>query len=266
MTQDSLLSERERERERERDAKPSWYYPIYARAFAQWRDADVRLLEIGVAQGGSLAVWRDWFPRGRIVGLDLHPPVLDDPSIALYAGSQDDTALLERIARETAPEGFDIIIDDASHVGWLSAISFWYLFPQCLRPGGIYVIEDWATGFWPEWLPDGRRYRTHLPPRLDGFRAMAHRARWARRVRHYLGWSWPPPTIPSHRAGMVALVKQVVDAVAAPDIQVGTPGAVSGDIQIEHVEIWRGQVIVHKAAQPARGLAPDARIGGAWEG
>ena len=50
------------------------------------------------------------------------------------------------VARKTAPEGFDIIIDDASHFGDLTKIAFWHLLYNHLKPSGLYVIEDWGTG------------------------------------------------------------------------------------------------------------------------
>jgi hypothetical protein len=43
--------------------------------------------------------------------------------------------------------GFDIIIDDASHNYPLSLASFNGLFPL-LRPGGVYVLEDWGWAHW----------------------------------------------------------------------------------------------------------------------
>jgi hypothetical protein len=63
------------------------------------------------------------------------------------------------VARKTAPEGFDIIIDDASHFGDLTKIAFWHLFDNHLKPSRLYVIEDWGTGYWSDWT-DGK----NLPP------------------------------------------------------------------------------------------------------
>jgi hypothetical protein len=62
------------------------------------------------------------------------------------------------VARKTAPEGFDIIIDDASHFGDLTKIAFWHLFDNHLKPSRLYVIEDWGTGYWSDWT-DGKTYR-----------------------------------------------------------------------------------------------------------
>src|SRR5688572_14896897 len=129
-------------------------HPHYLRSYEEFFrplvEQDIRLLELGVYKGGSLLLWRDYFPRGLIVGLDVQPvEVLDHSNrVRIFEGEQQDTDLLDRIARETAPEGFDVIIDDCSHIGELTRISFWHLFENHLKPGGIYVIEDWSTGYW----------------------------------------------------------------------------------------------------------------------
>src|SRR5215216_1508640 len=95
------------------------YLRNYEEYFRPLLGRDIRLLELGVLKGGSLLLWRDYFERGVIAGLDLNPARIEDPTgrIRLYQGGQHDTELLDRIARECAPEGFDVIIDDCSHVG-----------------------------------------------------------------------------------------------------------------------------------------------------
>src|SRR5215216_6191664 len=103
------------------------YLRNYEEYFRPLLGRDIRLLELGVLKGGSLLLWRDYFERGVIVGLDLNSAQIEDPTgrIRLYQGGQQDTELLDRIARECAPEGFDVIIDDCSHVGELARVSFW---------------------------------------------------------------------------------------------------------------------------------------------
>jgi hypothetical protein len=106
-------------------------------------------------------VWRDYFRNGHIIGLDLERVDIDDQtsSIHTYQGDQRDLNLLDRIRAERAPEGFDVIIDDASHVAEYTKISFWHLFDNHLKSGGIYVIEDWRVGYWEAW-PDGAKYES----------------------------------------------------------------------------------------------------------
>ncbi|MDQ3746293.1 MAG: class I SAM-dependent methyltransferase [Acidobacteriota bacterium] len=208
------------------------YLRNYEEYFRGLLDKDVRLLELGVLKGGSLLLWRDYFARGIVAGLDLNPVEIEDPTgrVRVYTGGQQDTELLDRIARECAPEGFDVIIDDCSHVGTLARASFWHLFERHLKPGGLYVIEDWGTGYWDFW-PDGTRYRerrtrTHSPARHRLSRALVrlHESALARRLpfvrtlasrakRTLLRGQFR-----SHDFGMVGFIKELIDECGMPDI------------------------------------------------
>lgn len=208
------------------------YLRNYEEYFRPLRGRDVRLLELGVLKGGSLLLWRDYFERGVIAGLDLNPAPIEDPTgrIRIYQGGQQDTELLDRIARECAPEGFDVIIDDCSHVGELARVSFWHLFEHHLKPGGLYVIEDWGTGYWDFW-PDGVRYHPRRGP--AGHSPLRHRlSRAATRL-----YNGPLGRLPvagrlasaakrtlqrglynSHDYGLVGFVKELVDELGMADI------------------------------------------------
>ena len=80
------------------------YLDSYDQFFAPLLDRDIRMLELGIFKGGSMLLWRDYFKKGVIAGLDLEPPSIEDPTgrIRTYRGSQADTSLLDRIAAETA--------------------------------------------------------------------------------------------------------------------------------------------------------------------
>jgi hypothetical protein len=207
------------------------YLRNYEHYFGGLRDREVRLFELGIKEGGSLYLWRDYFERGLIVGLDVEPVQLDDASgrIRTYQGMQQDTALLDRIARENAPEGFDIIIDDCAHIGVLARASFWHLFEHHLKSGGVYIIEDWGTGYWDGWL-DGvgyRRGRKSLNPALyRSTRAVARvqqnravsRVPFAGKLLSKLKAAVLGAQYHSHDYGMVGFVKELVDELGMADI------------------------------------------------
>lgn len=170
--------------------KDSLYLDAYHLHFSGRCQEPLHILELGVASGASLMLWQEYFPRAKVAGLDLkpRPALLEEHKNIYYAqGSQDDTALLDKTARKvTGGSGFDIIIDDASHVGYLSHRSFDHLFRKWLKPGGWYVIEDFGTGLMTS-FPDGAEY--HAPPAIDA----------------------TTTTFPSHDHGMVGWVKQLGD-------------------------------------------------------
>lgn len=170
------------------DKVPNGYLRTYDRIFEELIDRPVKLLELGVRSGGSLRLWRDYFPNGTIAGLDVEP-LASEPNgdrIRIYQGRQEDTSVLSRIAAEVAPDGFDIVIDDASHIAAPTRTGFWHLFDNHLKPGGLFAIEDWGTGYWERW-PDGRAWRAGEP----------------------------------HHAGMVGLIKELIDEQGAHDFTRG---------------------------------------------
>src|ERR1700674_1869583 len=103
-------------------AENAQYLRNYETVFGEFTDREVRLLELGIHHGGSLELWKDYFPKGLIVGLDINPVRLSDVSgrIRTYQGAQQNTDLLDRIGWECAPNGFDLIIDDCSHIAVFS--------------------------------------------------------------------------------------------------------------------------------------------------
>ncbi|HEV7903527.1 MAG TPA: hypothetical protein VGO96_06765 [Pyrinomonadaceae bacterium] len=207
------------------------YLRNYEHYFGDLRDSEVCLFELGIKEGGSLYLWRDYFERGLIVGLDVEPVQLDDASgrIRTYQGMQQDTALLDRIARENAPAGFDIIIDDCAHIGVLARASFWHLFEHHLKSGGVYIIEDWGTGYWDGWL-DGvgyKRGRKSLNPVLyRSTRAVSRvqqnkligRVPFAGKFLSKLKAAVLGAQYHSHDYGMVGFVKELVDELGMADI------------------------------------------------
>ncbi len=187
------------------------YLEHYDPILEPWIGKQIVLLELGVHKGGSLLLWRDYFPLGTIVGIDINLPKGFQPTerIRLFQGSQAAPRFLSRVADEVAPDGFDIIIDDASHIGELTKVAFWHLFDSHLKPGGLYVIEDWGTGYWDDW-PDGKSVnlertfqRRHGP---SSFRL---------KLATTLRLKTP---MPSHNYGMVGFIKQLIDEQGAHDV------------------------------------------------
>lgn len=130
-----------------------WYAQHYATHFAALRRRRLNLIEIGIggyddptAGGASLRMWKRYFPRGAIFGIDLHDKsALQERRITTFRGSQADADFLRDVARRIGR--IDIVIDDGSHRNEHVLESFRVLFPL-LAPGGIYVVEDTQTSYW----------------------------------------------------------------------------------------------------------------------
>jgi hypothetical protein len=109
------------------------------------------LLEIGVAEGGSLEILSQLLPGWRFVGLDVNPEILNlsIPRVQLLNGSQTDPVILDKSLKAIGGAGFDVVIDDGSHVQKDINTSLRHLWPH-LRHGGSYIIEDVHTSYWQE--------------------------------------------------------------------------------------------------------------------
>jgi hypothetical protein len=258
--------------------KSELYLSRYTREFGHLFSQNISLLELGVKKGGSLYLWRDLFPNGIIVGLDLNPLSLNDESgrIHFYQGFQQDVETLDRLSGETATEGFDVVIDDASHLGEYTRISFWHIFRHHLKPGGIYVLDDWVCAYRSDWA-DGHNYtgtREAIGDFGDGSAAtgkssIGNRERIRRLVRSIARpvASRTPKKLrqplerifmrvdgatinsrfPSHDYGMAGFIKQLIDASAQSSIDSGKEGL--ADNGIESVHVYDSQVFVHKRSK-----------------
>src|SRR5437016_5785047 len=141
-------------------------YELYESYLRELTDRPITLLELGVHGGASLKTFASYFPNGKIIGVDIKGDELDFagfPNIFFAYGDQRKAEELDAICAAHAPDGLDVIIDDASHYGTWSLGSYNALFPH-LKQGGLYFIEDWTTGYWDDW-PDGSRLQTFLGAR-----------------------------------------------------------------------------------------------------
>lgn len=132
------------------------YAAIYDELFTSWRAKPLTFLELGVWEGASLRAWAEYFthPSARIMGADNDLarllPVDDERITAMPAQLDNQAALTILVAAIATP--IDIVIDDASHGAFQQHISWNYLWPRVV-PGGLYVIEDLHTYFWPHSNP-----------------------------------------------------------------------------------------------------------------
>ena len=122
------------------------YEPVYDRHFQDIREKKLKILEIGVWEGNSLRMWKDYFPNAEVSGFDIHSSrmVKGEDRIKTMVVDQSNRKDLSKAMSELGE--FYIIIDDGSHSVDNHQISFGYLFPF-VKSKGFYVIEDVHTSF-----------------------------------------------------------------------------------------------------------------------
>lgn len=218
--------------------KSSNYLQNYENYFSRFKNKRINLLELGVYRGGSLLMWSKYFKKGNIVGVDINNVDIKLPkNVHMEVGDQRDEAFLDKICEKYTDEGFDIIIDDASHYGNFTEASFLICFNKMLKSGGIYVIEDWGTGYWEDW-PDGKAFRSsnkHLIYRLRRQYIQNKEYESPKRI-HYEG----------HDTGMVGFVKQLVDEVSLEDIKHSNSELKDFTTDVLGVFYSTGQVFIFK--------------------
>lgn len=131
--------------------KPVFYFDVYERYCSRYRGKESYLLEIGVFKGGSLDMWQAFLGKNaHIYGVDIDSSaqVLEEEGYTIYIGDQGDIAFLKTL-QEQMPQ-LDIIIDDGGHYPHQQIRSLIALFPK-LRNGGVYIVEDVHTSYYPQY-------------------------------------------------------------------------------------------------------------------
>jgi spermidine synthase len=105
-----------------------------------------RLLEIGVMDGLSMKMWREYYPNAEIIGIDIKDMSYMHNSDWQVPESVKLLTLDGTKKSDMQPLGmFDIIIDDGSHYWKDQQKSFELLYYSQLNKDGIYILEDLWT-------------------------------------------------------------------------------------------------------------------------
>lgn len=125
------------------------YDRVYEPKLQHLRNEKIKLLEIGVLRGESLASWLEFFPQAEIFGIDIFQrvpakdvPVLNDPRVSWC--NCDSIKGPTKEFKEIAGDGFNVIIDDGLHFLNAQRLTFENFFPF-LKDNGVFFIED----VWP---------------------------------------------------------------------------------------------------------------------
>ena len=122
------------------------YLDIYQEFFERFRGKPLVILEIGILNGGSLNLWRDYFgSQCQVYGVDINPLAkkYETNGINIRIGDQSDSSFLENLAKEVG--NFDIVIDDGAHTNFMVRSSFISLYKNTRH---LYIIEDTQALYW----------------------------------------------------------------------------------------------------------------------
>lgn len=110
------------------------------------RNFSGRILEIGVMHGASLRMWKEFYPKAEIIGIDIAPRIRNIEGITIRKIDSRDITTLKTLGN------FDIIIDDGSHTMIDQQIAYWWLYHNQLNDGGYFIMEDCHTSFMKQYI------------------------------------------------------------------------------------------------------------------
>jgi cephalosporin hydroxylase len=129
------------------------YLPLYQQLLIKKKDTAKNVLEIGIQQGGSIKLWKDFFINADVYGLDImnsdkvwdsisnKDRIILHTSTDAYSDEFFNTNFLNKNIR------FDFMLDDGPHT-LESMIQFIKLYSQIMTPDGILIIEDVQSWSW----------------------------------------------------------------------------------------------------------------------
>lgn len=139
------------------------YLDIYKRYMSSKR-LDIKVfVEIGVRDGASLRMWKEYFPNATIYGIDIDKRCLEsiEDRIEIIIGDQNNVQFLDSIINKFSSTGIDILLDDGSHITKHQILTFNKLYPL-INDKGLFIIEDLANSY-EEWGNNALNLRNMWP-------------------------------------------------------------------------------------------------------
>lgn len=118
------------------------YLPVYEKLFFPYREKAKHILEIGIAEGGSIKLWKDYFTQAHIHAVDIYdhsnlPRDLITDRITCH--TRTDAYCQDFLNTIDVP--LDIVIDDGPHTLQSQIDCIQYYLPK-LAHHGLLIIED----------------------------------------------------------------------------------------------------------------------------
>jgi hypothetical protein len=130
------------------------YADFYSMLFSHCRSSIKKVFECGLGTGtpgstdglltagGSLRMWRDFFPNAMVYGADIEWSVLfHEERISTFYIDQLNPDVIAEFWDKVGVQDFDLIVDDGLHTFKAGATLFQHSIDK-LAHHGIYIIED----------------------------------------------------------------------------------------------------------------------------
>jgi hypothetical protein len=152
--------------------KHSSYFQVYEQAFERFVGTDVTFVEVGVLNGGSLFMWREYLgPRARIIGIDLNPLAKkwEADGFEIHIGDQSDPQFWAGFFEAVGT--VDVLLDDGGHTNAQQITTVVSALPF-IRDGGMLMVEDTHASYLPAFgNPTGHSFMNFARRIIDAINA-----------------------------------------------------------------------------------------------
>jgi hypothetical protein len=128
-------------------SKHSNYFCVYDDLLNKFQGSKITFLEIGILDGGSLFMWREYFgTNARIIGVDINPEALKwrEFGFEIFIGDQSDPLFWDELIDKIG--NFDVVLDDGGHTYLQQIVTVKKTLPS-VNDGGMIIVEDCHTSY-----------------------------------------------------------------------------------------------------------------------
>jgi SAM-dependent methyltransferase len=141
------------------------YTLFYDSLFREYKDTKLEVAEIGILEGASIRMWREYFQNSHITGFEYDMNLInnfkDTERVTLaYMDVKNKSSIIASLKNQN--KVYDIIIEDSTHY-FEDQIRVIENAHQYLKDGGVLIIEDIFRSY------DENDYYNALAPILDNF-------------------------------------------------------------------------------------------------
>ena len=126
------------------------YFDVYDDLFKNFVDKKIIFVEVGILNGGSLFMWRDYFGKNaRIIGIDLNPASkrFEKEGFEIFIGDQQKPEFWNFFFNKVG--NIDILLDDGGHTNEQQTVTTENCIEK-INDEGLLVIEDTHTSYMKE--------------------------------------------------------------------------------------------------------------------
>jgi hypothetical protein len=126
------------------------YFETYEELFSKYKGAEITFVEVGILNGGSLFMWREFFgSHSKIIGVDFNPDAKkwERDGFEIHIGNQSDPKFWESFFAKVGD--VDILLDDGGHTNEQQIITASQSLSH-IKDGGMVVVEDTHTSYFKD--------------------------------------------------------------------------------------------------------------------